>query len=158
MGRKFEFGPPHFSFPPSHLLNLLALPLPSSPGQSLTARLVESQYSFRVCVCVCVCMCVYVGERGGERERDCVHACRRRDERERRPALVRRCSPIESSSNPARLRLRLRPERCVTIGWISHQSMMSSLGHVSSILAAPFLSPLSLSLSTSPPITHLVPC
>lgn len=155
MGRKFEFGPPHFSLPPSHLLNLLARPLPSSPGQSLTARLVESQYSFRACVCVCVCMCVYVGERG--RERDCVHACRRRDERERRPARVRRYSPVESSSNPAPLRLRLRPKRCATIGWISHQSMTISLGLVSSIVAAPF-SPLSLSLSTSPPITHLVPC
>lgn len=148
MGRKFEFGPPHFSFPPSHLLNLLALPLPSSPGQSLTARLVESQYSFRVCVRLHVCVC----GREREGERDCVYACRRRDERERRPAPVRRCSPIASSSNPARLRLRLRPERRATIGWISHQSMRFSLGHVSSTLAAPSLSPLSLSLSTSPPL------
>lgn len=71
MGRKFEFGPPHFSFPPSHLLNLLALPLPSSPGQSLTARLVESQYSFRVCVCVRLHVCVCGRERGGEREGLC---------------------------------------------------------------------------------------
>lgn len=73
MGRKFEFGPHHFSFPPSHLFNFLAPLLSSSSGKSLTARVVENQYSFRVCACVRLHVCVCAGER--ERERDSVYVC-----------------------------------------------------------------------------------
>ncbi|KAJ4925643.1 hypothetical protein JOQ06_018368 [Pogonophryne albipinna] len=39
--------------------------LPSSPGQSFTARLPESRYSpslHSVCGCVCVCVCVCASE------------------------------------------------------------------------------------------------
>ena len=140
IGRKLEFGPYPFSFPPSHLFNFLTPLLSSSSGESLTARLVENQYSLYVCVCV------YVRESERERERGnaCVCVC---GTSERRPVLVRRSSPIESSSNPARLPRRLRPERCATIGWFSHQSTMIRLGHVFLISPALLLPLLSLSLS-----------
>lgn len=53
--RKFDFCP-HFSCPPFHLFNFLALPLSSSPGQSLAERLLESRSSLPVSLCVRECV------------------------------------------------------------------------------------------------------
>lgn len=106
------------------------------------------------CVCVRLHVCVCAG--GRERKRLCVCVCVDGTS-ERRPVLVCCSSPIESPSNPARLPLRLRHERCATIGWFSHQSTMIRLGHVFSILPA-LLPPLSISPYLPLPITHLFPC
>lgn len=153
MGRKFEFGPPHFSFPPSHLLNLLALPLPSSPGQSLTARLVESQYSFRVCVRAFAC--VYVGERGRERLCVCVQTTGRAREApgSRAPLLSHR---ILLQSCPATAPAQTRALRH---DWLDFTSIHEDQPRTRLLcISRPLsLSPLPLLIYLSP-ITHLVPC
>lgn len=152
MGRKFEFCPHPFSFPPSHLFNFLALLLSSSSGESLSARVVENQYSFRVCACVC--MCVYVRE--GERERDCVYVCRR-DEREAPCSCVLQLSHrITVQSCPATAPAQTRALR---YDWLIFTSIHHDQARTRLFQYYPPSSPpLSISPYLPLPITHLFPC
>lgn len=151
MGRRFEFGPHHFSFPPSHLFNFLALLLSSSSGESLTARVVENQYSFRVCACVCVCVCVC------GRERETVYVCRR-DEREAPGSCVLQLSHrviVQSCPATAPAQTQALPHDWMIFTSIRNDQARTRLLNIA---RPPSLSSLSLSPYLPLPITHLFPC